>query len=145
AGDDPMQRRNRVWMMVGAGLCVAVWSGLLLARGQDNGRPATLQRGDLEARNEGPSGGQDAQMAIGHALAMAIEGSSREALALQWVGTAGSPGMAGGFPGGAAGVDRSGTGGAGTSGSDRSGLTGTGGGRSGVGSTSPSVTGSGTA
>src|SRR5262249_4216857 len=45
-------------------------------------------------RHEGPSGGQDAQMAIGHALAMAIEGSTLEALALQSVGSAGGTGTA---------------------------------------------------
>jgi hypothetical protein len=47
------------------------------------------------ARNEGRSDGQDAQMAIGHALAMAIEGSTLEALALQSVGSAGGPGATG--------------------------------------------------
>src|SRR4051794_20726258 len=78
-----MQDRPKAWFMGMLGMCaVAVLSGVLLAQGQNPDPQGPNGAGG----REGNVGDREAQVMIAHGLAMAIEGSTLQGIAMQSAG-----------------------------------------------------------
>src|SRR4051794_8401127 len=91
-----MRSLPKRFIVGGAGLCAIALSGVLLAQGQNSDQQNQRGAGGREAGREGHSGGHDAQMLIAHGLAMAIEGSTLQGIAMQSGGSMGAIGSSGG-------------------------------------------------
>jgi hypothetical protein len=94
-----MKTRLTIWM---AGLTGLALAGVLAAQAQEGSRAGGDQGNRREAAGAGGerAGGQDHVMLIGHGLAMAIEGSTLQALASRSGGMAMAAGGAGAGRGG---------------------------------------------
>lgn len=114
-----MRDRPKVWNVGMLGIyVVAAMSGVLLAQSQSSDQPKQRSGGGQEAGREVNPGGQDAQMLVAHGLAMAIEGSTLQGIAMQSGGQGGAAGSTRGSGAGASGTSglggNPGTGGANT-------------------------------
>src|SRR4051794_17158802 len=115
-GETAMSRCTKRWIVGTAGLGALAMSGTLMAQRQGSGG-RTESGGGREAGQEAQGGamaGQDNLMLIGHALAMAIEGSNLQGIAIEATGMGGGAGGAG--AGGAGGAGAAGGAGRGAAG-----------------------------
>jgi hypothetical protein len=136
-GVTSMQHRPKTWIVGVAVVSAIALCNLLSA--QDQGTPQ--RKAEDGGRAAGPAG-QDTRLLIAHGLAMAIEGSTLQGLALQGGGSMGSAGTSG--PGGATGAGATGLSGTGRTGSTGSGAAILGGGAGGTGTPRVGEAGTGT-
>src|SRR4051812_8787299 len=81
-GRTQMRNRSKGWIAGGAGLCALALSGVLLAQAQNSDQQNQRGGGNREGGREAGQGGQDTQLLIAHGLAMAIEGSTLQGIAM---------------------------------------------------------------
>src|SRR4051812_36134388 len=90
-----MRHRRQGWIACVAGVCAVGLTGILMAQAQESDTRTKESSGGREAGREGRSGGADSPLLIAHGLAMAIEGSTLQSLAMQARGDLGAGGAAG--------------------------------------------------